>query len=113
MAYQNKPMLKILNQMEQEFGKYYYLREDAHLHRVRSVSSLSSKINRFKSKKELLGRGVTQVKDFDGVKLICEDESWLMLRASGTEPLLRVYAEAKSLVRSKQLLNFGKDFIGI
>ena len=53
------------------------------------------------------------MKDFDGVKLICEDESWLMLRVSGTEPLVRVYSEAKSLTRSKQLLNFGKHFAGI
>ncbi len=116
MAYQKKPILKILNEMEREFGRYYYLREDIHLHKFKSqrqLSSLSSKINRFKSKKELLGRKVIEVKDFDGVKLICRDESWLMLRASGTEPLVRVYSEARSLKRSKQLLNFGKDFLGI
>ncbi len=115
MAYQNKPMLKILNEMEKEFGRYYYLREDIHLagFKAKAVSGLSSKINKFKSKKQLLSRKVTQVKDFDGVKLICEDESWLMLRSSGTEPLVRVYAEARSLTRSKQLLNFGRDFIGI
>jgi len=112
MAYQNKPMLKILNQMEQEFGRYYYLREDIYLRELKSTSGLSFKISRLKSKRALLGKKVIQVKDFDGVKLTCEDEGWLMLRASGTEPLVRVYAEARSLTRSKQLLNFGKDFVG-
>jgi phosphoglucomutase len=36
------------------------------------------------------------VKSFDGVKFIAQDGSWLMLRGSGTEPILRIYAEAKS-----------------
>jgi phosphomannomutase len=54
-----------------------------------------------------LSKKVVEMKDFDGVKLICEDESWLMFRPSGTEPLVRVYAEAKSLARAKQLLKFG------
>jgi len=112
MAYHKKPMLRILSEMEQEFGRYYYLREDIHLRELMSSGSLSSRINSLKSKKKLLGRSVIRVKDFDGVKLICEDEGWLMLRASGTEPLVRVYAEARSLIRSKQLLNFGKVFIG-
>ncbi len=115
MAYHKKPMLKILNEMEREFGRYYYLREDVHLtgFKSRGATVLSSKINRFKSKRELLGKKIIQVKDFDGVKLICEDESWLMLRRSGTEPLVRIYAEAKNLVRSKKLLAFGKSFIGV
>ena len=113
MAYQKKSMLKILNSMEEEFGRYYYLREDIHLTGLKSqvASDLSSKISKFRTSKKLLGKSVTQVKDFDGVKLICEDESWLMLRTSGTEPLVRVYAEARSLIRSRRLLNFGKDFI--
>ena len=113
MAYQKKPMLKILNEMEEKFGRYYYLREDIRTSKLsqQATRSLSSKINRFKSKKELLDKKVVQVKDFDGVKLICKDESWLMLRASGTEPLVRVYAEARSRARAGELLDFGKAFI--
>ena len=101
--------------MEREFGRYYYLREDSHLHKFgpKARHSLNNKIERFKLRKQLLGREVVQVKDFDGVKLVCDDESWLMLRCSGTEPLVRVYSEAKSLARAKQLLDFGKRLIGI
>ena len=56
----------------------------------------------------LLGKKVIKVTDFDGIKLICEDESWLMLRPSGTEPLVRVYCEAKSLKKAKNLIKLGK-----
>ena len=58
--------------------------------------------------KRILGRKVVDVKDFDGVKLICDDESWLMFRPSGTEPLVRVYSEAKSQSRAKKLIKFGE-----
>ena len=113
MAYQKKPILKILNEMEQEFGRYYYLREDIRLthFKPQTASSLSFRIKRLKLRKELLGKRVTQTKDFDGLKLICEDESWLMFRGSGTEPIVRVYVEAKSLQRAKKLLGLGKDLV--
>ena len=62
------------------------------------------------AKEEIFGPVLclVEVKDFDGVKLICEDESWLMFRPSGTEPLVRVYAEAKSLSKAKKLIKFGE-----
>jgi phosphomannomutase len=41
------------------------------------------------------------------VKFIAEDGSWLMLRGSGTEPILRIYAEAKSMADAKKLLELG------
>lgn len=104
MAYRNCNILKILNETEKNFGRYYYLREDLQLQR------------RLEPKKEelpneLLGKKIIQIKDYDGIKLICEDESWLMFRGSGTEPIVRVYAESKSLTKSKKLLELGKRII--
>ena len=61
--------------------------------------------------KRILGKDVIQVKDYDGVKLICSDSSWLMLRASGTEPLVRVYSESKSLKHSREILKFGASLV--
>jgi phosphomannomutase len=43
----------------------------------------------------------------DGVKFIGEDGSWLLLRGSGTEPILRIYAEAKSIKDAQKLLKIG------
>jgi len=55
-----------------------------------------------------LGRSpVADVKSYDGVKFIAKDSSWLMLRGSGTEPILRIYAESSSAAKVKKLLNLG------
>ncbi|MFA4993034.1 MAG: phosphoglucomutase/phosphomannomutase family protein [Candidatus Omnitrophota bacterium] len=104
MVYRGKDMLKILNETEKAFGKYYYVRQDLHL-----AKRVEPKKENLPS--ELLGRKVVEVKDYDGVKLICEDQSWLMFRGSGTEPIMRTYAEAKSLAQAKKLLALGKDII--
>ena len=101
MASRNKNILKILNETEKQFGKYYYVRCDLHLDK------------RVEPKKEnlpqeLLGKKVVEVKDYDGLKLICADQSWLMFRGSGTEPIMRIYAEAKSLAQANKLLDLGK-----
>jgi phosphomannomutase len=45
----------------------------------------------------------------DGVKLVRADQSWVMLRASGTEPLLRIYAEAPTEPEVEALLAWGRD----
>jgi len=104
MAYRNQDMLKILNAMEKQFGKYYYLREDLTLtHRV--------ELKKETMPSDILGKIVTEVKDYDGIKLICADQSWLMFRGSGTEPIMRLYAEAKSLSRAKKLLALGRGLL--
>jgi phosphoglucomutase len=51
---------------------------------------------------------LVQMKDFDGVKYIAKDDSWLMFRTSGTEPIIRIYSEAATGARVKQLLEYGK-----
>lgn len=104
MAYRNKNILKILQETEKQFGRYYYLRDDLHL----DTRIEPSKEN---LPKELLGERVVSVKDYDGIKLICGDTSWLMFRSSGTEPIMRLYSEAKTLSRSKKLLELGRKII--
>jgi phosphomannomutase len=104
MAYRNKDILKILNETEKQFGKYYYLRED-----LRLAKRIEPRKEHLPA--ELLGEKVVQIRDYDGIKLICEDESWLMFRASGTEPLIRIYVESKSLTQAKKLLEFGKSLV--
>ena len=56
---------------------------------------------------KLLRSPMAEVKTFDGVKFVAEDSSWLMLRGSGTEPVLRIYAEAKSDADVRKLLRLG------
>ena len=55
----------------------------------------------------LLRSPLAEVKSFDGVKYVAEDSSWLMLRGSGTEPVLRIYAEARTEAGMRSLLKRG------
>jgi len=104
MAFRNKNILKILQATEKQFGRYYYVRSDLNLSRQVSLKKEDLP-------QELLGERVVRVKDYDGLKLICADESWLMFRGSGTEPIMRVYAEAKNLKRARYLLRLGERII--
>lgn len=104
MAYRNKPITEILNAAEKQFGRYYYLRRDLKLKK-----RLAPRAEDLPG--ELLGRKVIQVKDYDGIKLICDDESWLMFRASGTEALMRLYSEARTLTRARELLALGEKLM--
>jgi phosphomannomutase len=59
----------------------------------------------------LAGRPVVDVLRLDGVRLLRDDDSWLLLRASGTEPLLRIYAEARSREEVGALLAEGRSMV--
>ncbi|MFZ5801196.1 MAG: phosphoglucomutase/phosphomannomutase family protein [Candidatus Omnitrophota bacterium] len=105
MIYRRKNIAAIVREMENKYGRFYYLRADL------KTAGQPIDLAAIKGLKELLGKRVTGVDDSDGVKIVCDDESWLMLRVSGTEPLVRVYAEADSLRRAKALLAFGEKFV--
>ena len=105
MVDRKKNIKKIVSGMEKEFGRYYYERCDIKL------SKGKCDLDKFIKIKKLLGKKVVEVKDYDGVKLVCEDESWLMLRPSGTEPLVRAYSESKSQSRAKQLIKYGESLL--
>ena len=59
----------------------------------------------------LLGRKVVSVDRTDGAKFVFEDGSWMLLRASGTEPLLRLYVEAESVAATKKLVKDASEWI--
>ena len=58
---------------------------------------------------EIGSEKVTEVSTRDGVKYILSDDSWLLVRPSGTEPVLRVYAEGRSQEMVKALLGYGEQ----
>lgn len=106
MVDRKQSILEILKDMEKEFGRYYYSRDEIKLNAAGGVD-----LNDFKGLKKVLGRAVTDVKDGDGIKFILDDGSWLILRASGTEPIIRVYAESKSAKTTDEMLAFGRKLI--
>jgi alpha-D-glucose phosphate-specific phosphoglucomutase len=105
MVYQKKSIKKLIAEMEKEFGHYYYERA------ALPIGKKPLDIHKLKALKRILGKKVVDVKTFDGIKLICEDESWVMLRPSGTEPLVRAYVEAKSVSKAKAMIEFAKTLL--
>jgi phosphomannomutase len=57
---------------------------------------------------EIGGQKVEEVSQRDGVKYIMADDSWLLIRPSGTEPVLRVYVEGRNAAMVKALMAYGK-----
>jgi phosphomannomutase len=96
---------RIWAKLEKEFGPHRYARFDAHY----PLEKRAALMKRLPAQPpvRLLGSPVIKVDARDGVKFIAADSTWLMLRGSGTEPVLRIYAEAKSDLGVQKLLKLG------
>lgn len=106
MAMRKKKIIDILKAIDKEYGTYEYRRLD-----VKYPDDKKQKLVEYlrsNPPKEVLGKRIVTINRLDGDKFICEDSSWLMLRLSGTEPILRVYAEASSEKKALQILQEGK-----
>ncbi|MBK7999367.1 MAG: phosphoglucomutase/phosphomannomutase family protein [Verrucomicrobia bacterium] len=96
---------KLIAKLEKEYGPHRYSRIDTHFPLEKRAALMEfCKAN---PPAKLLRSPVAQVKSYDGVKYVADDGSWLMLRGSGTEPILRIHAEAKSDADAKKLLKLG------
>ena len=110
MAKTRKTPAQLLDYLYSKVGPHYYDRRDFHVsaaRRQRIMHRLNSA-----PPTTLAGSKVTQIDTTDGFRFFLGDESWLLIRFSGTEPLVRIYAEAESLERASQLLDEGKELIG-
>jgi phosphomannomutase len=96
---------KICAKLEKEFGPHRYGRIDTHFP-LEKRPTLMEFLQKNPPAK-LLRSPLADIKAFDGVKFIAQDSSWLMLRGSGTEPILRIYAEAKTNADAQKLLHLG------
>ncbi len=63
------------------------------------------------AKREILRRQVAAVNRKDGIKIILEDGSWILFRKSGTENVVRVYAESREEALTAELLSYGKSLV--
>lgn len=106
LAVEKRPLRKLLAELERDFGPHRYARIDARFPLEKRAALME--YCRSHPPARLLKSKLTAVKSSDGVKFIAEDGSWLMLRGSGTEPILRIYAEAKSDADAEALLKQGQ-----
>ena len=105
LATERVPVNKLLARLEKQFGPHRYGRIDTH-YPLEKRASLMEFLQKNPPAK-LLRSPLAGMKTFDGVKFVAQDTSWLMLRGSGTEPILRIYAEAKSDADVRKLLQLG------
>jgi phosphomannomutase len=93
--------------LEKEFGPHHYGRFDAH-YPLEQRAGLLERL-RARPPAKLLRSPLARVEARDGVKFVAADATWLMLRGSGTEPVLRIYAEARSETEMRKLLRLGQS----
>ena len=100
-----KTPTEMVREMHGEFGEFYFGRRDLQMEVARGLALVESLAARPVA---AVGQfAVSSVETLDGTKLVFEDESWLLFRQSGTEPVLRVYAEATSVAKRETLLDEG------
>ena len=91
------------------------VREPSRRGEVRAVEERQAVINRVSNDTpaSIDNVKVLKVDTTDGFRFILEDNSWLLIRFSGTEPLIRIYAETDSPERAERLLRLGREIAGV
>jgi phosphomannomutase len=105
VAAAGKTPTEMVGEMHREFGEFYFGRRDLQLEVARGLALIETLATKPPAAVE--GIPVQSVETLDGTKLVFGDESWLLFRQSGTEPVLRVYAEATSVAKMETLLDEG------
>lgn len=103
-----KPLTAILEDLVQKVGPVYSRRIDLHLDNERK----NELIERIKNAPPTNPAGlvVLDVKTIDGVKLLLSRNSWVLMRPSGTEPLVRIYIESETPELLENLIETMKNF---
>jgi phosphomannomutase len=96
----------IVRDIWNEFGEFHFERRDLHVP-IEAGLQLVSDL-REKTPAKFAGHKVAGIATLDGTKLIFDDESWILFRQSGTEPVLRIYCEATSIEKMAMMMDEGE-----
>lgn len=117
MAHFGKNLSDYLEEIESFYGKYYSYRTGIEIPRESFGPHIKENVmelaKHFKSgdsfKIGSLRKNIVSINDIDGVKIIFDDLSWIMIRPSGTEPKIRIYVETRNEEEKEELLEGAKD----
>lgn len=102
MAKTSKSLSELINDLYDKVGAFSFDRDDLHIEENKKWAIMdrcaAGKV------KEMGGRPVTKTEDIDGYKFYLSDDEWIMVRPSGTEPVLRVYAHGRDKANVSELL---------
>ncbi len=109
LAASGKTCTELIHDMWKEFGEFHFDRRDLHV----PIDAGNAVVAKWKTDppETLAGRRVQEVGKLDGSKVFLENDSWILFRQSGTEPLLRVYCEAPSPSAVAEIMNAGLKFV--
>lgn len=107
VAESGKPLVELVDNLLEDVGPAFYERVDLRLSRPVAKAEMTELLTR-QAPKEIGGQKLNEVSQRDGVKYIMADDSWLLIRPSGTEPVLRVYAEGRTHKMVKDLMGYGQ-----
>jgi phosphomannomutase len=107
IAASGKRLVELVDELLSEVGPAIYQRIDLRLSRPVAKSEMTEMLSKT-APREISGFRVREVNQIDGAKYIMEDDSWLLIRPSGTEPVLRVYVEARTQEMINGMLQFGR-----
>jgi len=108
MIAEGKKVSELVEDLFNEFGTAYYRRIDLPVTEREREALEKLKQNPPERWKELK---VERILTVDGLKIVLEDDSWLLFRPSGTEPVFRVYAETSEVERTEELLSWGASLL--
>jgi phosphomannomutase len=108
IAKSGKTLSELVDDLHADVGPAHYARTDLRLRHAVNKAQMVARL-RDEAPKSIAGLTVDEVSTLDGVKYLMADESWLLIRPSGTEPVLRVYAEGASPEIVQGLLGYGES----
>ncbi len=111
MVKMEKTPSELIDYLYQKVGPHYYHRLDLEFPATQREIILERLSN--SHPKIIDGTPVSQEDTIDGFRFTLQDGSWLLIRFSGTEPIMRIYAETDSLARLDRLLAEGRKMAGI
>jgi phosphomannomutase len=110
MAKSGKSLDDLIKEVYDIVGPFAYERNDLHI--TEEVKQHVLKACEGDTFKAFGPYDVRSRETIDGYKYFFDDDQWLMIRASGTEPVLRCYAESSSLAKAREILTACKGAIG-
>lgn len=109
VASEQRSLTEVLEELRQEFGSFYSERIDLHC-TPKEKEKILAKMSNLEAK-EINGSRIVKKVTVDGLKIVLEDSSWFLMRPSGTESLVRLYAEAANKEQVGKLQNAVKSLL--
>jgi phosphomannomutase len=108
VAAAGKSLHELVSNLLKDVGPAFYTRNDLRMQYPVAKARMTQELTE-KAPAQIGQLKVSEVSTIDGVKYILEDDSWLLIRPSGTEPVLRVYSEGRSPEIVRAMLDYGEE----